>query len=64
MSISERKINLAVPEEELALRRQQEEEKGSKAYQPGARERNVSKALKAYASMVSSADQGAIRIIE
>jgi len=46
------------------MRRQQEEEKGKNAFRAAARDRNVSKALKAYASMVTSADQGAIRIIE
>jgi len=63
ISIPERIINLAVPEDELTKRRLEEEEKGDKAYKPGKRDRNVSKALKAYASMVSSADQGAVRII-
>jgi len=62
ISISERKINLAISDEELSERRQEEENKGSKAFQPE-RDRKVSKALKAYASMVSSADQGAVRII-
>jgi dihydroxy-acid dehydratase len=65
ISIPERKIRLAVSDDELAARRQQEEAKGSRAaWKPAGRERTVSKALKAYASMVSSADQGAVRIIE
>ncbi len=63
INISERKIQLAISTEELTRRRQEEEAKGKKAYKPS-RDRTVSKALKAYASMVSSADQGAIRIIE
>ena len=50
-------------DEELESRRQEELAKGKKAFKPN-RERYVSKALKAYASMVSSADLGAIRIIE
>ena len=56
-------INLSVAEDELTKRRQEEEGKKDKAYKPGKRDRTVSKALKAYASMVSSADQGAVRII-
>ena len=64
ISIPERTINLALAEDELIKRRQDEEGKGSKAFQPTERNRAVSKALKAYASMVSSADQGAVRIIE
>ncbi|HEC44571.1 MAG TPA: dihydroxy-acid dehydratase [Bacteroides sp.] len=64
ISITKRSVNLDVSEEELSMRRQQEEEKGKNAFRAAARDRNVSKALKAYASMVTSADQGAIRIIE
>ncbi len=64
ISIPERKIHLDVPDGELDRRRKQEEEKGKKAFLPSARDRQVSSALKAYASMVTSADQGAVRIIE
>jgi dihydroxy-acid dehydratase len=64
ISIPERKIRLDVSDDELAARRQQEEAKGSRAWKPAGRERSVSNALKAYASMVSSADRGAVRIIE
>lgn len=63
ISIPDRKINLAVSNEELSARKQEEEKKGSKAYQATGRDRTISKALKAYASMVSSADKGAVRII-
>ncbi len=34
------------------------------AFTPKSRKREISKALKAYASMVSSADTGAVRMIE
>jgi dihydroxy-acid dehydratase len=64
ISITKRSVNLDVSEEELSMRRQQEEEKGKNAFRVTGRDRKVSKALKAYASMVTSADQGAIRIIE
>jgi dihydroxy-acid dehydratase len=64
IDIVNRKIELIIPEAELAQRRKAEDEKGSKGWQPGPRKRQVSKALKAYASMVSSADQGAVRLID
>ena len=64
IDIPARKINVLIDEEELAKRRAAEEAKGKEAFKPGERPRNVSKALKAYASMVSSADKGAIRLID
>ncbi len=63
IDIPNRSINVKISDEELEARRQQELSKGKLAFKPN-RERNVSKALKAYASMVSSADLGGIRIIE
>ncbi|MCK9208717.1 MAG: dihydroxy-acid dehydratase, partial [Salinivirgaceae bacterium] len=63
ISIPERKIELLVTEKELEQRRQTEKAKGKHAYTP-TRERTVSKALKAYALLVSSADKGAIRQLE
>ncbi|MCE4565273.1 dihydroxy-acid dehydratase [Maribellus sp. CM-23] len=64
INITRRSINLLISEEELAERRKAEQAKGKDAWQAGERERNVSKALKAYASFVSSADLGAIRLID
>lgn len=64
INIPERTINLLVSDEELAKRRKEEEQQGEKAFKPKNRDRQISKALKAYAAMVSSADQGAVRIIE
>ena len=64
IDIPKRKINLLVSAEELKKRRAEEEAKGSGAFKPGARKRNISKALKAYASFVSSADKGAVRLID
>ena len=64
IDITKRSINLLVSDEELGKRRQAEEAKGNNAFKPGERKRNVSKALKAYASLVSSADKGAIRLID
>ncbi|MGA2785220.1 MAG: dihydroxy-acid dehydratase, partial [Candidatus Bathyarchaeia archaeon] len=37
--------------------------KGSAAFKPATRKRNVSQALRAYALFAASADKGAIRII-
>ena len=48
----------------LEARRKKEMERGPAAFTPPHRDRKVSKSLKAYASMVSSADKGAVRIIE
>ena len=64
INIPDRTINLLVSDEELEKRREEELQRGNKAFTPPFRKREVSKALKAYASMVSSADKGAIRIIE
>jgi dihydroxy-acid dehydratase len=64
IDIPERRIDLKVSESELAIRRKAQEARGSMAYKPEKRSRVISKALKAYASLVSSADKGAVRIIE
>lgn len=58
---TQRTINLLVTEEELSARKMAEEMKGKEGWKPGARPRKVSQALRAYASMVSSADKGAVR---
>ncbi len=63
IDIVNRSINVLVSDEELQLRRDKEMERGDKAFTPKNREREISKALKAYAMMVSSADKGAVRII-
>ena len=64
IDIVKRSINLMVSDDELAKRRVAEEAKGKDAFMPVGRERNISKALKAYASLVSSADKGAVRLID
>ncbi|WP_321995718.1 dihydroxy-acid dehydratase [Draconibacterium orientale] len=64
IDITGRSINLVISDEELQKRRNEEEAKGVKAWKPATRVRNVSKALKAYASLVSSADMGAVRLID
>ena len=60
IDIPARSITLAVPESELAARKQAEESRGAKAYTPN-RDRVVSKALRAYARFAASADKGAVR---
>jgi dihydroxy-acid dehydratase len=64
IDIPERKINVMISDEEMAQRRNEEEAKGKAAFTPSTRNRKISKALKAYAALVSSADQGAVRLIE
>lgn len=64
INIPERILAVELSDEELAARRAKMELKGRQAYKPAARDREVSKALRAYALSVSSADKGAVRIIE
>lgn len=54
IDIPNRSINVRLSEEELKAR----------PMRPVTRQRNVSKALRAYASMVSSADKGGVRIVD
>lgn len=61
INIPERTINVLISNEELAERRKQEEARGKDAFTPVSRDRVISKALKAYASMVTSADKGGVR---
>ena len=61
IDIPSRSINVKVSDEELAARRAEEEKRGKAAFSPKHRNRIVSKALQAYASMVTSADKGGVR---
>ena len=63
IDIPNRSMDVRISDAELEARRQEELAKGKDAFKPN-RNRTVSKALRAYASMVSSADLGGIRIIE
>ena len=63
IDIPNRTLNVRLSEEELAKRRQEEEARGTQAFTPPFRQREVSKALKAYSKMVSSADKGGVRIV-
>ena len=64
IDIPGRKIEWIVSEEEMARRKALEEARGKLAYKPFTRQREVSKALKSYAQLVSSADMGAIRLLD
>ena len=61
INIPERTINVLISDEELAARRAEEESRGKLAFTPHKRNRVVSKALQAYASLVTSADRGGVR---
>jgi dihydroxy-acid dehydratase len=61
IDIPNRRINLAVPDAELAKRRAAMQARGPKAWHPENRQRPVSAALQAYAALATSADRGAVR---
>ncbi|WP_030013813.1 MULTISPECIES: dihydroxy-acid dehydratase [Micrococcales] len=61
IDVANRLLQVHVSDEELARRR---EARGPLPWKPSQpREREVSKALRAYASMVTSADKGAVRVV-
>ncbi len=64
INIPERVMRVKLTDEELDQRRKEEEAFGKDAFKPRDRDRKVSNALKAYANMVSSADLGAVRLID
>jgi dihydroxy-acid dehydratase len=61
IDIPGRTIQLAVSDERLQQRREAMVARNGQAWQPVARERVVSQALKAYAALTTSAAQGAVR---
>ena len=65
IDIPNRTINVAISQEELDRRRTAMDAKGADAWKPvEKRERKVSKSLRAYASMATSADKGAVRQVD
>jgi dihydroxy-acid dehydratase len=64
IDIPSRSITLKVSDAELAARRTAELARGKDAFTPAGRDRHVSKALRAYAAMVTSADKGGVREIK
>ncbi len=63
IDIPNRRMDLEVPDDELARRREEEEAREDNAYTPRDRKRVVSTALKAYSLFAASADKGAVRIL-
>jgi dihydroxy-acid dehydratase len=61
IDIPQRKIELLISDDELATRRQAMDAKGTDAWKPLNRNRQVSQALRAYAAMATSASRGAVR---
>ncbi len=63
IDIPSRTISVRLSDEELAARRDEEMAHGAEAFTPRDRDRMVSRALRAYAAMVTSADKGAVRTL-
>ena len=63
INIRERQLSLDVDEEVLERRRATEEQR-EKPWTPKDRNRPVTKALRAYANMATSADRGAVRVVD
>jgi dihydroxy-acid dehydratase len=63
INIPDRTIQVLINADELNKRKKEEELRGDQAFTPKNRNRTISQALKVYASMVTSADTGAIRKI-
>ncbi|MCU7854271.1 MAG: dihydroxy-acid dehydratase, partial [Candidatus Thiodiazotropha sp. (ex Lucinoma borealis)] len=61
IDIPARSIQVVIDQETLLQRRSEMSARGDKAWQPVARERVVSQALKAYAALTTSAAHGAVR---
>jgi dihydroxy-acid dehydratase len=64
INIPGRSVNVVLPQGELEQRKQKEAGRGKKAFTPAGRNRPISTALQAYASMVTSADKGAVREVK
>lgn len=63
IDVETRRLSLDLPDEEIE-RRKAEMESRDKPWTPIGREREVSKALRAYAKMATSADKGAVRQVD
>ncbi|WP_337242108.1 dihydroxy-acid dehydratase [Proteus faecis] len=61
INIPTREISLKVDDQTLSARRDAQIARGNKAWTPQNRQRQVSFALRAYASLATSADKGAVR---
>ncbi|MDE6488503.1 MAG: dihydroxy-acid dehydratase, partial [Paramuribaculum sp.] len=63
IDIPSRTINVRLSDSELDARRREELSRGPEAFTPSGRNRTVSRALRAYAATVTSADKGGVRTI-
>jgi dihydroxy-acid dehydratase len=63
IDIPSRSLNVRLADKEIRQRMKSENNRGSEAFMPSARERIIPASLKAYATFVSSADKGAVRIV-
>src|SRR5699024_12556144 len=63
IDVRERALTLDIDEDELE-RRRAEQERREKPWTPVNRDRPITKALRAYANMATSADMGAVRIVD
>ncbi|WP_313550629.1 dihydroxy-acid dehydratase, partial [Corynebacterium sp.] len=63
IDVRKRALTLDIDEDELE-RRRAEQERREKPWTPVSRDRPVTKALRAYANMATSADMGAVRIVD
>jgi dihydroxy-acid dehydratase len=61
IDIPKRLIRLAISDADLAKRREAMNARGASAWRPGKRQRQVSRALLAYAALATSASRGAVR---
>ena len=64
IDIPNRRVHLAISDDEMAKRRAAMDAKGKQAWKPVNRQRVVSQALQAYAALATSADRGAVRDIK
>ena len=64
IDIPSRRIDVRLSAEQFSERRREELARGPRAFTPPVRRREVSRSLRAYAATVSSADKGAVRILE
>jgi dihydroxy-acid dehydratase len=64
IDIPARRIHLDLGDTEIARRRAADEARGEAAYSPGARDRVVSTALKAYGLLATSASKGGVRDVD
>ncbi len=62
IDIPARTIDVELSDDELQRRRDQETARGNEAFPPHSRRREISRALRAYAATVTSADKGGVRI--